>query len=30
LGEPITPRLFVALLAVASGIVLVNRPRRAR
>ena len=25
LGEPITPRLVVALLAVAAGIVLVNR-----
>jgi drug/metabolite transporter (DMT)-like permease len=30
LGEPITLRLMVALAAVASGIVLVNRPARRR
>jgi drug/metabolite transporter (DMT)-like permease len=28
LGEPVTPRLVVALAAVAGGIVLVNRPSR--
>jgi drug/metabolite transporter (DMT)-like permease len=27
LGEPITVRLMVALVAVAAGIVLVNRPQ---
>ncbi|MFL6663323.1 MAG: DMT family transporter [Rhizobacter sp.] len=30
LGEPVTARLVVALLTVACGIVLVNRPPRAR
>jgi drug/metabolite transporter (DMT)-like permease len=28
LGEPATPRLLLALLAVAAGMLLVNRPRR--
>ena len=30
LGEPVTPRLLVALAAVAAGIAIVNRPPRAK
>ncbi|HPE25462.1 DMT family transporter [Albidovulum sp.] len=29
LGEPVGPRLFAALVLVAAGIVLINRPRKA-